>query len=183
MSHRGAGRQFRHFVEISCRSLKRGAFSSHNQRGGAICAAIYRCTLAGVMDQGPLRKWPTPPGNGRMSTSPSPIIPKALKIAGGIDERALKRQGSGNREGKCGTFTLAHARDCSSLDRNEFEPTRRGRHVAGFAPIFRSCSRLVPFGFTYGRMIKPSVISYHCAIHTFTSSAIHAVVFTIFGSV
>ena len=32
---------------------------------------------------------------------------KALKIAGGIDERALKRQGSGNSEGKCGTFKIA----------------------------------------------------------------------------
>ena len=35
-----------------------------------------------------------PPKNDRMSTSPSPITPRALKIAGGIDERALKRQGA-----------------------------------------------------------------------------------------
>jgi hypothetical protein len=106
---------------------------------------------------------------------------KTLKIAGGIDELALKRQEveiakiNATLSKSAAGVTMLRSIDMNLNPRGEGD-MRRPRcdlWILLSAPSIRLYVR---------PMIKPNVISLHCAIHTFTSSVTHAVVFTIFGS-
>jgi hypothetical protein len=76
---------------------------------------------------------------------------KTLKIAGGIDERAMKRQGAETAKVNVALSKSApHVTVLRSIEMN-LNPRGEGDMSPDSLRIFGSCSWLVPFGFTYDR--------------------------------
>ena len=136
---------------FSLASLRHDASSRRDLPGQRSCAAICRCTLAGATDQARSRKWPMPLRTAFLRVHRHHRSLQGLEDCGRNRRARIETPGSGNSKGQRGTVKIGGTRDCPPLDRNESEPARRRRHVAGLAAIFGSCSRLVPFGFTHHR--------------------------------
>ena len=68
---------------------------------------------------------------------------KSLKIAGGIDERTLKKTGKRNSETQHPNLTIGRKTNYSSLYRTEPEPARRRRYAAALFIILGYSSRFV----------------------------------------
>jgi PHP domain len=76
---------------------------------------------------------------------------KTLKIVGGIDELALKRQGVQIAKINATlSKSIAHVTVLRSIEMN-LNPRGEGDMGPGLAAIFGSCSRLLPLGSTYYR--------------------------------
>jgi hypothetical protein len=93
-SLRDQAKEFPRFDGISFRSLKQGSYSLRNLSGQKDFAVTCKCTRAGAMDLVRLHKWLMAARERLYEYIAIADHSQGLKIAGGIDERALKKQGN-----------------------------------------------------------------------------------------